>query len=656
MRALSVPPLLKRPLRYCRPFLLLLPWSISPVYAQLHDMGVLPGGTESTGSAISGDGRVVGASGTDGLGQQWLFYWAADGSVVKIASSAGVPVIRAINYDGSVMAGVLRINGSMRAFRWDAATGISELGTFGGTNSGVWDISNDGRVIVGEAADATTLRHAFRWTAQNGLEKLGGLSATGTSVAFAVSGDGVVTVGTALNSSGVLRAVRWENGAILDLGTLPAGGSASALGVNADGSVVVGSSGFEAFRWTAGTGMVDIGGLGGLYSLAEDVSADGSVIAGTAALPDGTERAFRWTAETGVVNLGVLNGGTYSLANAISDDGNVIVGTANNAHGDRAFIWKQSVLQDLGNVQGSVAGSADTSAQLLYGQFRRARALNEQRCLPGDLQPYCLSVGGGLRMGEPVERGRHAVGVLGAGVRLNEWFSLGANLASGKASRLPDAARQSHELGVGAWLTYQQDAHALTGWSATLSVATQGADSQFVRGDRADNVEQASTGVDTRANAQRVAVSHGLRLGATLVTPELAITHVTGLRDGFVERNVVLPLRVQGARSDETLATVALRSETPLSERASLEVGVALDIQLSEREADFTGQSDIPSLGRFTLRSQLERRSLTPSATAGYRYALNQNASLGGQAQVGAAPFEGQRPVLGLFVDYRYRF
>ena len=109
---------------------------------------------------------------------------------------------------------------------------------------------------------------------------------------------------------------------------------ARALSVSANGSVVVGyslvSGGQRAFRWTAGTGMVDLGALPlpGLSNVqATDVSADGSVIIGWCQTNSG-DRAFRWTQATGMVDLGPAPGATDSRTYGVSADGSVAVGDA----------------------------------------------------------------------------------------------------------------------------------------------------------------------------------------------------------------------------------------------------------------------------------------------------------------------------------------
>jgi probable HAF family extracellular repeat protein len=180
-----------------------------------------------------------------------------------------------------------------------------------------------------------------------------------------VSGDGSVVVGTSgYDTSGYgyfYRAFRWTAGS----GMVGVGGrDSSASGVSGDGSVVVGTiASNQAFRWTAGTGMVGLGYLPGYNdSLAAGVSADGSVVVGRS-YSDSGNQAFRWTAGSGMVGLGYLPGGNSSSASGVSADGSVIVGTS----GSQAFRWTAgSGMVGLGHLPGgtnnSVAGvSADGS-------------------------------------------------------------------------------------------------------------------------------------------------------------------------------------------------------------------------------------------------------------------------------------------------------
>ena len=167
-----------------------------------------------------------------------------------------------------------------------------------------------------------------------------------------VSGDGSVVVGTGgiqpYEGGNLYYAFRWTASS----GTVGLGGGnfSSASGVSGDGSVVVGTSGYstsgyvgpigsQAFRWTAGSGMVVLGYLpGGTYSAPNGISADGSVIVGSSSSAFGSQ-AFRWTAGSGMVGLGYLPGTTNSGAAAVSGDGSVVVGTSYTASGNQAFRW-----------------------------------------------------------------------------------------------------------------------------------------------------------------------------------------------------------------------------------------------------------------------------------------------------------------------------
>ena len=119
------------------------------------------------------------------------------------------------------------------------------------------------------------------------------------------------------------------------LGALPGGSSFSiAYDISADGSTVVGRSysetGLQAFRWTSSSGMVGLGNLPGAssgdFSEAYAVSADGSTVVGLATYNG--SRAFVWTQPTGMFSLGGLPGGNPSnRANAVSADGSIVLGS-----------------------------------------------------------------------------------------------------------------------------------------------------------------------------------------------------------------------------------------------------------------------------------------------------------------------------------------
>ena len=236
---------------------------------------------------------------------------------------------------------------------------LTGLGTPGGHNSAAaLDVSADGAVVVGYASGLGGVQHGFRWSG-GVMEVLGDLSGGGAdaAAAFAVSADGSTVVGRGRGATGD-EAVVWQGGGLTTLPHLPgtpASHDAGALGVSADDRVVVGYDAVVVasvqrrvpVRWVDGAvealGLLP-GGTGAAVgyvdiSMAQDASADGSVVVGNGFNGQGAVEAFRWTAAAGMVGLGFLPGTLASRAVAVSDDGAVVVGYATTATDYVPFVW-----------------------------------------------------------------------------------------------------------------------------------------------------------------------------------------------------------------------------------------------------------------------------------------------------------------------------
>lgn len=252
----------------------------------------------SYGEGVSADGStIVGRRSSDGA-----FRWSQALGFQAVTTTRHSSAAAA-SADGGVVVGGMDPTGTggpWVPFRWTAAGGAVPLGTLGGPeHSYASDVSSDGLVVVG-AADSPSGTHAFRWTLAGGMQDLGTLGGA-TSMALAVSDDGLVVVGSADLASGEHHAFRWTAaGGMQDLGVYGPHWTgftfAQALDVNADGSVVVGnasslgSPGGRAFRWTAATGLQDLGTFGtfDFASSAAGVDATGAIVAGGMPFP------FRW--------------------------------------------------------------------------------------------------------------------------------------------------------------------------------------------------------------------------------------------------------------------------------------------------------------------------------------------------------------------------
>lgn len=299
--------------------------------------------------AISADGSIFVGNVFDTLNNIYTGYYEQPGGVTSLPGF-GVGTSRIYGMSGNarwVVGYSQNLAGYNRAFLWDAPNGMAiDLGllypSIPNAHMAARDVSGDGTRVVGSYIRPGMTR-AWAWIkdATTGevdneqMYRLHGLDDSNNWAAWAISDDGRYAAGYSDGNATASRAVRWDlsgleaggSGAdiLLDLGSFTGVdvGTSAARDISADGTVVVGSADdadgiSRAFRWvegaTGGVGanvqMYDLGTLVPSRSDAESearaVSRDGAYVVGwSSAGPDGSEEtlAFRWTEETGMESV-----------------------------------------------------------------------------------------------------------------------------------------------------------------------------------------------------------------------------------------------------------------------------------------------------------------------------------------------------------------
>nr|CRI51976.1 Uncharacterized protein BN1224_UZG1_B_01250 [Chlamydia pneumoniae] len=246
-----------------------------------------------------------------------------------------------------------------------------DIGT-SGLYSWARGVSGDGRVVVGYEGG-----NAFKYVDGEKF-LLEGLVPRSEALVFKASYDGSVIIGIS-DQDPSCRAVKWVNGALVDLGIFSEGMQSFAEGVSSDGKTIVGclySDDTEtnfAVKWDE-TGMVVLPNLPeDRHSCAWDASEGGSVIVGDAMGSEEIAKAVYW--KDGEQHLlSNIPGAKRSSAHAVSKDGSFIVGEfiseENEVH---AFVYHNGVIKDIGTLGGdySVATGVSRDGKVIVGHSTR---------------------------------------------------------------------------------------------------------------------------------------------------------------------------------------------------------------------------------------------------------------------------------------------
>ncbi|MSU23808.1 MAG: hypothetical protein EXS32_08295 [Opitutus sp.] len=314
------------------------------------DIGVLGTGTLSQAVAINNAGQVVGVSYTNGTNTAHAILYS-NGSLTDLGlfANGGTRSYAAAINDSGVIVGVAdtlpTFGGATVAhgFRTTTAGGaFTDLGTVGaGVQSDARGIANNG-VIVGQATlngvgDGGAFYHSGGTmtifggvtTNANGVNVVGGVTTiVGYTDRIVGSGESAYTVIEAFTYT--------VGGGMINIGSLGNGVVATISKANAISStgLVVDESSLDslnyiqhAFRYTVGGGMTDLGTLGGESSHALAVNSAGLIV-GDADLFDSTHHAFSFTTGGTMTDLNTLipgnSGWTLIGATGVNDLGQIV--------------------------------------------------------------------------------------------------------------------------------------------------------------------------------------------------------------------------------------------------------------------------------------------------------------------------------------------
>jgi hypothetical protein len=317
--------------------------------AQLYTLGAGYLATDA-----SADGNVVA-----GYGATQIFMWTPSGGRVDIGGRIpgnGIGGDPSVSNDGTkIIAGNTNTvsTKSEAAFYTIANSTWNLCGSFGffsgAESSSGWCVSGDGNVIGGLGWIVGSKANGFLYDVGAATTGSVGSTTTNSTRINDLNFDGSIRVGWQDASNGFRQAAIW-NGTTQTLLTYNMLQMSEASAISDDGTSITGvansSTGFQAWRWRASTGVVPLGTIfnSSWRGLSSAINGNGTMIAGVYRPFPGPAtfgRGFLWIEGQGMIDMNTFatmagaNPGTLVLALPLgmSADGTTIVGTGTSSNG-----------------------------------------------------------------------------------------------------------------------------------------------------------------------------------------------------------------------------------------------------------------------------------------------------------------------------------
>ena len=322
------------------------------------DLGLLPGGTFSTGGAINDEPKIVGLANDSNFDLQRPLWDANTGAIVGFVDNmdpASTAIPEKFNDAGEMAGTELYGDNVYQGVYWDPAgrafalrgmAGVDPL--YGGLHTKAHGINAFGQLVgMGKEAAPNFYAHAVLWPDKDSeaidLGFLGEGVPLNYSEAYGINDLSHVVGVSAVDTS--VRGFLWRDGEMIDLGALSDQIVSEAYAINNSGTIA-GKSNFYPIIWHYDVADPDsvptIHPLPippGFFSATPTAVNDAGDVVGYVGSPNIDAHAVLWR-DGEVIDLGVWPGGHYSVAKGINNHGQIVgTGTVSGDNLDHALMW-----------------------------------------------------------------------------------------------------------------------------------------------------------------------------------------------------------------------------------------------------------------------------------------------------------------------------